>query len=61
MYFTALMLFLSLANCVVMALWHWGQSDQWLNALIWANVGFVTAYLVEFVMKIVALGPWGYW
>ena len=60
-YFNALMFLLSLANVVIMALWHWNQSQRWRQALYWSNIGFVTSYLAELVMKVVALGPEGYW
>ena len=60
-YFSTLMLLVALTNCVLMAMWHWEQSPHWLRALVWANVGFVTAYLLELTMKVVALGPEAYW
>ena len=60
-FYSAALLFISLANVLVMALWHFGQSDEWLSALVWANVGFVTVYIGDVVMKVIALGPEGYW
>ncbi|GAX79594.1 hypothetical protein CEUSTIGMA_g7035.t1 [Chlamydomonas eustigma] len=60
-YFWFMMLIVSFSNCLVMTLWHWNQSTQWTNALLGWNLAFVLVYIMEFLMKIVALGPEAYW
>jgi hypothetical protein len=59
--FRSLILLITLLNVIVLSLYHYNMSHQWLLALEWANVGFVTAFTLELVMKVVALGPEAYW
>lgn len=55
------MLIITLLNVIVLSLYHYDMSHQWLLALEWANVGFVTAFTLELVMKVTAVGPEAYW
>ena len=60
-WFRSLMLSIILLNVIILSMYHYDMSNTWLLALEWANVGFVTAFTLELVMKVIALGPEAYW
>ena len=52
---------LVVANMMVMAMYYDGMSDSFRDVLEVLNTGFLIVYVVEMLLKLVALGFHGYW
>lgn len=48
------------ANIFIMALDHYPQSKAWDRLQLVSNIVFTSIYATEMILKLIAVGPWGY-
>ena len=58
--FEQFMLFVIVFNCLVMGVKYRGEPQWWADTQLWLNFGCTVIFTVEAGLKIVALGPDGY-